>query len=134
MFAGGPAACSSEGWFKGEMKSHLRDLLAQAIEKTAKGGELNTTDLPPLLLEPSKQKELGDLATNVALIWAKEQRKSPRAIAEAILKNLAEPNGILARAVRAVPGFLNFSFSSRFCYERLRVVEDGRELEVDLGR
>ncbi|MBI2089683.1 MAG: arginine--tRNA ligase [Deltaproteobacteria bacterium] len=116
------------------MKSHIRELLARAIEKAAKGGELKVTDLPPLLLEPPKQKELGDLATNVALIWAKEQRKSPRAIAEAILKNLEDPDGILARAEVAGPGFLNFSFSPRFCYERLRAVEDGRELEVDLGR
>lgn len=116
------------------MKSHLRELLARAIEKAAKGGELKVTDLPPLLLEPPKQKELGDLATNVALIWAKEQRKSPPAIAGAILKNLEDPDGILARAEVAGPGFLNFSFSPRFCYERLRAVEDGRELEVDLGR
>lgn len=116
------------------MKSHIRELLARAIEKAAKGGELKVTDLPPLLLEPPKQKELGDLAANVALIWAKEQRKSPRAIAEAILKNLEDPDGILARAEVAGPGFLNFSFSPRFCYERLRAVEAGKESEIDLGR
>ncbi|MGH7829635.1 MAG: arginine--tRNA ligase, partial [Candidatus Binatia bacterium] len=59
------------------MKRRLRDLLAQAIEKTVKGGELQLTDLPPLLLEPPKQKEFGDLATNVALLLAKDQRKPP---------------------------------------------------------
>jgi len=134
MFAGGLASWSSEGWFKGEMKSHLRDLLAQAIEKTAKGGELNTTDLPPLLLEPPKQKEFGDLATNVALIWAKQQRKSPRAIAEAILKNLEDPEGILAHMEIAGPGFLNFSFSSKFCYRRLKEIENEKALGLELGR
>lgn len=116
------------------MKNHLRDLLAQAIDKTAKGGELMTTELPPLLLEPPKQKEFGDLSTNVAMVWAKQQRKSPRAIAEAILKNLEDPKGILARVAVAGPGFLNFSFSPKFCYQRLKEIEAGREAGLDLGR
>lgn len=134
MSAGGLATWSSKGWLKGEMKSHLRDLLAQAIEKTAKGGELKITDLPPLLLEPPKQKEFGDLATNVALVWAKNQRKPPRAIAEAILKNLEDPEGILAHVGVAGPGFLNFSFSPKFCYQRLKEIEIGKETGLDLGQ
>lgn len=116
------------------MKSHLRDLLSRAIEKTAKGGELETTDLPPLLLEAPKQREFGDLATNVALLWAKGIRKAPRTIAETILKNLEDPDGILARAEIAGPGFLNFSFSPKFCYQRLREIEEGRGGQLDLGR
>jgi arginyl-tRNA synthetase len=116
------------------MKSHLRDLLAQAIEKTAKGGELKATDLPPLLLETPKQKEFGDLATNVALVWAQKERKAPRVIAEAILKNLEDPQGILAHSGIAGPGFLNFSFSPRFYYSCLKEIEAGRETTLDLGR
>jgi len=108
------------------MKSHLRDLLAQAIEKTAKGGELKATDLPPLLLETPKQKEFGDLATNVALVWAQKERKAPRAIAEAILKNLEDPEGILAHSGIAGPGFLNFSFSPKFYYSPPMYMEAGR--------
>ena len=84
------------------MRSHLRDLLARAIEKTAKGGALDSTDLPPLLLEPPKQREFGDLSTNVAMLWAKTAKKPPRMIAETILKNLEDPDGILAR--RRSPG------------------------------
>ena len=116
------------------MKSHLRDLLAQAIDKTAKGGELSLTDLPPLLLESPKQKEFGDLATNVALVWAKKERKNPRAIAEAILKNLEDPEGILAHVGVAGPGFLNFSFSAKFCYQRLRQIEAETETALDIGK
>ncbi|MGH7772094.1 MAG: arginine--tRNA ligase, partial [Candidatus Binatia bacterium] len=115
------------------MKSHLRDLLAHAIEKTAKGGELKVTDLPPLLLEAPKQKEFGDLATNVALLWAKKQRKPPRAVAEAILKNLEDPEGILAHAEVAGPGFLNFFFSPKFYHQRLKEIEAGRDEGLDLG-
>jgi arginyl-tRNA synthetase len=116
------------------MKSHLRELLLRAIEKTAKGEELEMTDLPPLLLEPPKQKEFGDLACNVAMVWAKQRRKSPRAIAEAIVKNLDDRDGILAKVEIAGPGFLNFSFSPKFYYERLREFEARQELTPNLGR
>ena len=133
MSTGGSATWSSREWLKGEMKSHLRDLLTQAIEKTTKGGELKITDLPPLFLEPPKQKEFGDLATNVALIWAQKQRKPPRAIAEAILKNLEDPDGILAHVEIAGPGFLNFTFSPKFCYRRLKEIAAEKEQTLDLG-
>ena len=116
------------------MRSHLRELLTQAIEKTAKGGELNSTDLPPLLLEPPKQREFGDLATNVAMLWAQRAKKPPRVIAEMILKNIEDPDGLLARKEIAGPGFLNFTFSSQFYYQRLRELADGKEDNLDIGQ
>src|SRR5919108_186710 len=115
------------------MQSHLRALLAEAIEKTAKGGELNSTELPPLILEPPKQREFGDLATNVAMLWAKSAKKSPRVIAELILKNIEDPEGILARKEIAGPGFLNFAFSRKFYFQRLRELAEGKESQIDLG-
>jgi arginyl-tRNA synthetase len=115
------------------MRSHLRELLTRAIEKTAKGGELNSSELPPLLLEPPKQREFGDLATNVAMIWAKSAKKPPRAIAEAILKNIDDPDGVLARTEMAGPGFLNFTFSSKFYLQQLRELATGKGSALDLG-
>ena len=92
------------------------------------------TDLPPLLLEPPKQKEFGDLACNVAMVWAKQQRKPPRTIAQAIVKNLEDRDGILSKVEIAGPGFLNFSFSPKFYYEQLREFEARQELTPNLGR
>jgi arginyl-tRNA synthetase len=116
------------------MRSHLKQLLTRAIEKTAKGGELNLTELPPLFLEPPKQREFGDLTTNVAMVWAQRAKKPPRLIAEAILKNLDDPEGILARKEIAGPGFLNFSFAPKFYYERLRELAGGKYAPPDVGR
>ena len=103
------------------------------MEKTAKGGALESTELPALLLEPPKQREFGDLATNVAMLWAKMAKKPPRLIAETILKNLDDPDGILARGEIAVPGFLNFAFAPKFYYQRLRDLAAGKEAALDLG-
>ena len=116
------------------MRSHLRELLTQAIEKTAKGGELNSTELPPLLLEPPKQREFGDLATNVAMLWAQKAKKPPRVIAGMILKNLEDLHGLLARKEIAGPGFLNFTFSSQFYYQRLRELAEAKEGNLNIGR
>lgn len=115
------------------MRSHLRELLTLAIEKTARGGELDSMELPPLLLEPPKQREFGDLATNVAMLWAKSAKKPPRAIAETILKNIEDPDGILARKEIAGPGFINFTFAPRFYYQRLRELAAGKDAALDLG-
>lgn len=114
------------------MRSHLSDLLTRALEKA--GGELNSTELPPLLLEPPKQREFGDLATNVAMVWAKKAKKAPRLIAEAILKNLEDPDGIIARSEIAGPGFLNFTFAPKFYYQRLREIVASPDARPDLGR
>jgi len=115
------------------MRSQLRELLTKAIEKTAKGGELNSTELPPLLLEPPKQREFGDLATNAAMLWAKSAKKPPRMIAETILKNIEDPDGILARKEIAGPGFLNFTFAPKFYYAQLRELAAGNYDRVDFG-
>ena len=116
------------------MRSQLRELLTQAIDKTAKGGELFSNELPPLLLEPPKQREFGDLTTNVAMLWAKSAKKAPRAIAELILKNFEDPGGIIARREIAGPGFLNFAFAPKFYYERLRELAADKEARFDLGK
>ena len=115
------------------MQSHLRDLLTRAIEKVSKGGELTLPELPPLLLEAPKQREFGDLATNVAMLWAKSAKKPPRMIAETILRNLEDPESILARAEIAGPGFLNFTFAPKFYFQRLREIAAGAHARIDLG-
>jgi arginyl-tRNA synthetase len=115
------------------MRDYLKGLLKRAIEKTATDGELAVTDLPPLLLESPKQREFGDLATNFAMHWAKAAKISPRLIAEKIAGNLEDPEGMLARIEIAGPGFLNFTFSPKFYYGRLRDFVACKEAQLDLG-
>jgi arginyl-tRNA synthetase len=115
------------------MRNYLKALLTPAIEKTAKGGDLSLTEIPSLVLELPKQREFGDLATNISMHWAKTAKKSPRVIAEAIVKNIEDPEGILARIDIAGPGFLNFTFSHKFYFQRLRDLVAGKEAQIDLG-
>ena len=50
----------------------------------------------------------GDLATNLALVLAKSLNKKPRAVAEALVKALQLPQGLVERVEIAGPGFINF--------------------------
>ena len=111
------------------MRSHLKTFWP-AVEKTAQlKGELPRS---PLTFS-RQQREFGDLATNVAMLWAKSAKKPPRAIAEAILNNIDDQDGILARKEIAGPGFLNFAFSPKFYFQQLREIAADRDGAVDLG-
>ena len=116
------------------MRNHLRALLTQAVEKTAIAGGLNISELPPLHLEPPKQREFGDLSSNIAMLWAKSAKKNPRAIAEAILNNIDDPDGLLARQEIAGPGFLNFAFAPKFYFAQLREIAAGQQDKIDIGQ
>jgi len=97
-------------------------------------GELNIAEIPPLHLEPPKQREFGDLSSNVALLWAKRAKKAPRAIAEAILKNIEDRDGLLARQEIAGPGFLNFAFAPKFYLAQMREIAAGKQDNIDIGQ
>ncbi len=102
------------------MKKPLEELLRDACERAIKGGELVTTTLPPLFLSVPKEAEHGDLATNVALILARGEGKSPRAVAETIVRHLDDRRHILAEVAIAGPGFINFRFAPSYWWECLR--------------
>jgi arginyl-tRNA synthetase len=116
------------------MRNQLRALLTQAVAKTAEAGGLDISDLPPLQLEPPKQREFGDLSSNVAMLWARSAKKNPRAIAEAILKNIDDVDGILTRQEIAGPGFLNFAFAPKFYFAQLRELAAGTQDKIDIGQ
>lgn len=115
------------------MRSHLQALLNQAVAKTAEALGLDAASVPPLQLEPPKQREFGDLSSNIAMLWAKSAKKNPRAIAEEILKHIDDGEGILARREIAGPGFLNFAFAPKFYFAQLRDIAAGNQDHVDIG-
>lgn len=64
-----------------------------------------------ILLETPRDRDHGDLTTNVAMRAAKALRKPPAAVASALVARIALPAGI-ASAECAGPGFVNFRLSS----------------------
>ena len=79
----------------------LEDLYSQ-IEPKVKNLEISIQD--------NKEKEHGDLATNIAMVLAKPLKKNPKEIAEEIKQNFVLDEKIIKIEV-AGPGFLNFFLS-----------------------
>ena len=109
------------------MKKPLEALLRDACERATKGGELLTTTLPPLLLSVPKELEHGDLASNLALVLARGEKRPPRAVAETIVRHLDDQEKILAAVEIAGPGFINFRFAPAYWWSLLRDIEAAGE-------
>ncbi len=70
-------------------------------------------DLGRVLVEPPRDAAHGDLATNAALVLAKEARTNPRALAEKIAADLRDDPRI-EKAEVAGPGFINLTLQPTF--------------------
>jgi len=89
-------------------KKLLRRLIAESLHRAREAGRLEIADLPGFEVDPPKQSEHGDFATNAALILASQAKKPPRQIAEIIKEGLAAPEDTLEKVEIAGPGFINF--------------------------
>ena len=90
------------------MKQTLTEILLEALKRAKDKGDLKLETQPVITLETPKDKNHGDLATTIALTMAKTEGKPPRKIAETILANIQDEEGIIAKTEIAGPGFINF--------------------------
>jgi arginyl-tRNA synthetase len=78
-------------------------------------------DLSRVVVEPPRDSAHGDMATNAAMVLAKDAGKKPRDLADAIAAALrADP--IVAKADVAGPGFINLTLQPHVWGEELRVI------------
>jgi arginyl-tRNA synthetase len=91
-------------------------------------------DLARIVVEPTREASHGDMATNAAMVLAKEARAKPRDLAEAIAKRLrADP--LMASVDVAGPGFINLTLKPQAWADALRTVlaEGDRYGRSDIG-
>ncbi|HEY2772575.1 MAG TPA: arginine--tRNA ligase [Candidatus Binatia bacterium] len=101
------------------MKARLRQIIDRALADARAAGDLSSTETPGYIVEIPRDDGHGDLATNVAMMLAKAERKPPRAIAEIVARHLTAGDGLVANAEAAGPGFLNVTFSDAAWRARL---------------
>lgn len=93
--------------------------------------------LPPkTTVEPPKNEQHGDIATNVAMVMPREKGENPRALAESIKAELALVCPELERIDIAGPGFINFTFTDTFWQSvALDALTQGRDFgRVNVGQ
>ncbi len=102
------------------MKRHIENLIQAALKQLQASGELSAI---PLLVQvdPTKDKQHGDFASNVAMTLAKSTQKKPREIAENIVRCLPS-SPYVGKIEIAGPGFINFFLSAEALTEVARKV------------
>jgi arginyl-tRNA synthetase len=87
-------------------------------------------DLSRIVVEPPRDPTHGDMATNAAMVLAKDAGKKPRELAESIVAKLRGNDKITSVEV-AGPGFINLTLKPTVWSEELRLV---LEAGGDYGR
>ena len=88
------------------------------------------TDRSNVTVEPPRDPSHGDLATNAAMVLAKQAKTNPRALAEKIVEHLMREPDITEASI-AGPGFINLRLSEQAW---LRELEAIAALGADYGR
>ncbi|HEX6644435.1 MAG TPA: arginine--tRNA ligase [Gemmatimonadales bacterium] len=102
------------------MNDDLRAALAAAAERLGHGGV-------DFVLERPRDAGHGDIATNLAMVLARQARANPRKVAEQLLAAFEPPAGLVDRTEIAGPGFINFWLSgAELAAAHARILEEGR--------
>jgi arginyl-tRNA synthetase len=96
--------------------------VAEALGRLAEAGHIPAgVDSSRVVVEPPRDTSHGDLATNAAMVLAKEARTNPRALAELIAADL-RTDGRVAKAEVAGPGFINLTLAPVVLRDVLRAI------------
>jgi len=87
----------------------------------AEGGWPAGIDLSRVVVEPPRDAAHGDMATNAAMVLAKEARAKPRDLAEQIATRL-RADDLIASVDVAGPGFINLTLKASAWSDALRTV------------
>ena len=93
------------------MKQTIIKAFENALEAAFEKGDLPACPDVAFVLERPKQESHGDLAANLAMQLARPLGMNPRVIAQKLLDNLGDINGLIAKTEIAGPGFINLTLS-----------------------
>ncbi|MDR1657723.1 MAG: arginine--tRNA ligase [Deltaproteobacteria bacterium] len=114
------------------MKKNLKDKIYAAL--TAIGARENwplKAALTDFVLEEPRDPSFGQLATNAAMTLAKASGRKPRELADLIIREIKDPEGLIESMDIAGPGFINFRLSSGWWAKTLKAI---RAAGPDYGR
>ena len=107
------------------MKDKIQKSLRGILSNLYKSPEININQYE-VNIQENKDKEHGDLASNIALILAKPLERNPLEIANEIIQQFNLDEDILKVEV-AGPGFINFFLSKNSHGEVLKIIDSEKE-------
>lgn len=118
------------------IKTKITNQLVEAANSAKAVGELYFEELPSFVLEEPRERQRGDLATNLAMVLAKQAKRSPREIADTLIKHMQITGTWIESSEIAGAGFINFRLNPLWLTgvidEVLRAGE--RYGQVDIGK
>ena len=112
------------------MKHKIKNMIYNASKDAYSKGDLTSSDFPEIEVEEPKAELHGDFSTNISMVMASVQKMPPRKIAEAIIKNINDPDGIIDRTEIAGPGFINFFLNRYSWHPVLREIHEQDTLSI----
>jgi len=105
-----------------QIKSDIRQALVDAVDRAAAAGLL-AGPAPEVMLESPKERAHGDFATNLAMVMARQEKKAPRVIAQAIVDHLQLEGTWIESVEVAGPGFINLRLRHGWVHQVLPVIQ-----------
>jgi arginyl-tRNA synthetase len=117
------------------VRERVTEALLTALLRARQAGVLQMTSPPPIVLDPPKRPEWGDLTSTVAMALAQSERRPAREVAQIIVDHLERPEAIFERVEIAPPGFLNLTVKRDLWLSVLSEVEAQGETygKADIG-
>ena len=109
----------STGMVQEEVSSAIAGALLQARER----GLLQSTQFPRPSVDFPKKEEWGDLSSSVAMVVAKQEKRSPLEVAQVIAEQLKTACPLLETVSVVPPGFLNLTLRPDCWFSVLAAVE-----------
>ncbi len=118
------------------MKDKLQAVLLAGLDHCFKEGFLKTTPVPDFVIEIPNNSDHGHFATNLPMLLAKSQKRSPRDIAGIIMESLPDLENVIEKMEVAGPGFINFRIHPNEWYGVLsRIIKKEKDYGTsDVGK
>lgn len=115
-------------------RAKLVEALEQALKQAQQKGLIAADDSWEIIIERPAKPEHGDYACSLPLKLARVMGMPPMDIANAIVKNLPQVQGVDKIEV-APPGFINFAISREWLMEQVQAIYEAGELygDIELG-
>lgn len=105
--------------------NYLNSIFTAALE------QLGVQNIDHINFEAPKNETFGDISTNIAMLLAKELKKSPLVIANDLISSLVYDNSIIDQVTVANPGFINIKFANNYFLE---MIKESYDVGKEIGR
>lgn len=103
------------------LREQIAALVRAGLAAAQAAGDLPPFDLPPVVVEPTRQAAHGDYATPVCLGLAKTLKRAPLQIAQALVPHLPAAE-FISQVEVAAPGYLNFMLDTGWLARQVPVI------------